>query len=356
MTDEAPQFSADDLALLPGSDENAGNNGDDASAQPKGDTEAKTPPAEEKPAKEPAKGQKKGTIATGAGDEEEEREPAKPYWPDNWREKLAERISSGDKKAYARELKRLERIADPAGVYGMYRELDNRLNGGGLLKVPGADAKPEDIEAFHKALGVPEKPEDYFKEIKLENGAVIGDADKPLVDAFAAAVHKSGATPQVMSAALNWYYTHQEQEAAAQDDADDTFSREARQVLKEEYGASFDRMRNSIGALFASAPGGTDITNESGLFSRLMGGRTSDGRVIGNDPDMVRFLVSMAHEINPAAAVVDDAAGDGAKSIDGRLDELKKMRREDSKKYWSNEIQAEEQKLIAAKQKIQARN
>lgn len=31
----------------------------------------------------------------------------------------------------------------------------------GMVRVPGADARPEDIAAFHKALGVPEKPEDY---------------------------------------------------------------------------------------------------------------------------------------------------------------------------------------------------
>jgi hypothetical protein len=31
----------------------------------------------------------------------------------------------------------------------------------GMVKVPGADAKPEDRAAFFKALGVPEKPEDY---------------------------------------------------------------------------------------------------------------------------------------------------------------------------------------------------
>lgn len=31
----------------------------------------------------------------------------------------------------------------------------------GMIRVPGADAKAEDIAAYHKALGVPEKPEDY---------------------------------------------------------------------------------------------------------------------------------------------------------------------------------------------------
>src|SRR3990167_7669882 len=49
-------------------------------------------------------------------------EAAKPYWPEDWRQKMAEHASAGDKKAFEREMLRLARISDPAGVYGSYRE------------------------------------------------------------------------------------------------------------------------------------------------------------------------------------------------------------------------------------------
>jgi len=326
------------------------------------ETEVKAPEAKPAPAAKteetPApKGGQKPSIATGgdteAEDKAKEPEKAKPYWPDNWREKMAEHYSAGDKKLYDKELRRLQRITDPASVYGVFREAEGKLTSGGLIKIPGKDAKPEEIAEYHKAMGVPEKPEDYFKDIKLDNGAVIGEADKPLVDGFAQAVHKSGATPAFVNAALNWYYGQQEQQAAAMDEADDTFRRESERALKDEFGPTFKRKTNAIASVFATAPGGTDVANEKGLYARLMGGRTADGKLIGNDPDMVRFLVGLAHEINPVATVVED--GVGSKGAETRLAELKALRKTNSKAYWSEPIQREEAELIAALEKEKSR-
>lgn len=300
---------------------------------------------------------KAGTIATGAevADEPEVKDAPKSYWPADWRQKAAEHYAAGDKKAFDRELRRLERVADPAGLYGMYRELDNRLNGGGLIKVPGKDAKPEEIAAYHKALGVPEKPEDYFKQVKLENGAVIGEADKPMVDAFAAALHKAGAPPAAMNAALSWYYKQQEDNAAALDQADDTYRRESEKALKEEWGPAFKRQTNAIATLFAAAPGGTDINNTKGLMARIMGGRTADGKIIGNDPDMIRFLVSMASEVNPAVTVVEEGS-QGGMTIDAEISSIEKDMRENRPAYFKDEKkQSRYRDLLNAREKIQAR-
>lgn len=300
------------------------------------------------------------TIASGADVEAEDKAKGeaadkdhKAYWPTDWREKMAERVAAGDQKIYKKELARLQRISDPYGVYGNYRELEARFTSGGLIKVPGKDAKPEDIAAFHKAIGVPEKPEDYFKDLKLDNGAVIGEADKPLVDAFATALHKAGAPPAAMNAALNWYYQQQEELAAKLDETDDAFRRESEQVLKEEFGPAFKRQVNAIGSIFATAPGGADVKNPGSLYARLMGGRTADGKIIGNDPDMVRWLASLAAEVNPAATVVEDGAG--GVPIEAELAQIKALRQTDAKRYWSDAVQAREAELIAAQHKIQAR-
>jgi hypothetical protein len=42
-----------------------------------------------------------------------------------------------------------------------YREAEHAIRNGGKLTVPGEDAKPEEIAAFHKAIGVPEKADGY---------------------------------------------------------------------------------------------------------------------------------------------------------------------------------------------------
>ena len=217
-------------------------------------------------------------------------EAVKPYWPEDWRQKMAEHASAGDKKAYEREMLRLARISDPAGVYGSYRELDAKFSSGGLVKMPGKDAKPEEVAEFAKALGWSEKPEDMVGQIKLENGAVIGDADKPVLSGFLQAIHGAASAQDFVSKATNWYYKNQEEHAAALDDGDEKFKIESTRELKEEFGPSFNRKTNAIATLFDIAAGGPDVKNEGSLYARLMGGRTADGKVIGNDPDMVRWL------------------------------------------------------------------
>lgn len=293
-------------------------------------------------------------LSIAAGGEVKQPEPAKPYWPEDWRQKAAEHASAGDKKAYERELKRLERIADPAGLYGMYREAEGKLTSGRLIPRPGKDAKPEEIAEFHKALGVPEKVEDYFKDLKLENGAVLGDQDMPVAKSFAEAVHQAGAPPQVVNKALNWYFKNQEEQAAQLDERDDTFRREAEKALKEELGPSFKRKTNAISALFDVAPGGADVKNENSLYARLMGGRMADGQIVGNDPDMVRFLVALAMDKNPSVSVVEDGDQSG-KSIDSEIESIEKRMREDRPGYFKDDkMQARYRELIDVRSKIQS--
>jgi hypothetical protein len=310
----------------------------------------------------PAVAAKGATLAAGAdvaaddaAKAAETDKAAKPYWDEKWREKIAEHVAAGDKKVFDKELKRLQRIADPAGIYGMYRELEGRFTGGGLVKLPGKDSKPEEVAAFHKALGVPEKAEDYFKDLQLENGAVIGADDKPFFEKFAADMHQVGMTPEQMKKAASWYYKDQEDRAARQDEADDTFRREAETKLKEELGPSYKRVTSAISSIFAAAPGGSDPNNPSSLFNRLLSGRTSDGRVIGNDPDMVRFLASMVQEINPEMSVVEPG-NQGGMSIDAELAQIDKSRRENRAAYNKDyKMQARERELIEAQMKIQSR-
>lgn len=294
------------------------------------------------------------SIAAG-GDVTQQTTQTKPYWPEDWRQRVAEHVGAGDQKAIQRELKRLERFTDPNGIYAMSRELEAKFSSGGLIKKPGKDAKPEEITEYHKALGVPDKAEDYLKDLKLENGAVIGDADKSLVEGVLGVMHEAGAPPAVAHKVLNWYYKTQEAQAAALDEADDKFKIESTLALKEEYGPAYQRMVNSIGSLFVRAPGGSDAQNPGSLFARLMGGRTADGKIIGNDPDMARWLVAIAQDVNPAATVVESGA-EGGVTIDNEIKALEDRMRSDRRAYFKDEkAQARYRELITARDKIRAR-
>ena len=345
--DKKESLSAEELALLP-----------DADLGDEGGDQDNPPPGDGKPGDD--KGDDKGEVTDeGKGDQKpgdgKQTAEEKTAQEDNWREEMAKHFAAGDDKAYKREMKRLERITDRKSLYGMYRELENKVTGGGLVKIPKADSSDEEKAEFNKAMGVPPTPAEYFDHIKLDNDAVIGDADRPIAETFAQAIHPAGATPQVMNAAMNWYFQHQEQQAADLDQADDDFDRESTKELKDEWGATFQRKINAIAPLFAGAPGGSDSKNPDAVISRLLAGRTSDGQIIGNDPDMTRLLVGWAQEINPSATIVEDGDQTGV-SAQKELDDIRKYAKENKREYFKNDaMQARELELIDAVQKHQSR-
>lgn len=306
------------------------------------------------PAPAPAPAPANGSIATGA-----DAPPApaeKPYWPEDWRHKVAETASAGDKKAYEKELRRLEKLGTtPADIYSAYRAIENTWSSRNFIKKPGADAPPEELAEFHKALGVPEAPDGYFKDLKLDNGLVLGEVDKPVAEAFAQVAHKAGIPAPAFKEALGWYLKTQEEQAAALDESDDSFRRTSEQALKNEFGNAFRRYTSNIATLFATAPGGTDVNNENSVYSRIMGGRTADGKLIGNDPDVVRWLVSVANNLNPAGSVVEDAGAAGV-SVEDEIASLEKRMKEDRKGYFKDDrAQARYRELLGARDKIRAR-
>lgn len=279
--------------------------------------------------------------------------------PPDWRKEIAESYGNGDKKVTEKELRRLERIKDPSMLYAMYREAENRLTSGGLVKKPGDDPTEAEKAAWNKVLGVPEEPSGYLEDIKLDNGAVIGEQDKPMAESFAEALHSAGAPPSVYQAALNWYFNQQQSVADATDETDENFKIDSNRELREEFGGAFNRHINNMPAVFALAPGGSDLENENSLISRLLGGRMSDGRLIGDDPDMIRWAVAINKEINPVSTVLDMENASG-KGLDEEIKQIEQIMREDKRdntgKYFKDEkLQARYRELLEARDKASQR-
>lgn len=318
-------------------------------------TETTTPAVEPTPtSSEPITPVAAKSIAAG-GEPTQQQEPDKPYWPDDWREKMAQHAAAGDDKKYQQRLQQLQRYVDPMAVGAKAFELEAKLGAGGLTKIPGKDATEEELKEFHKALGVPEDPKAYVENLALPDGVQLGNHDKELAGDFAASMHSAGLTQAQMNTAMSWYFKNEEARAAHIDTLDDQNRRSAEQALKEEWGASFKRNTNAIPSLFTNAAGGQDMNNENSLFNRLLGGRMADGTIIGDDPDMTRWLVSMAKEINPVSTVIDDAAGSG-KGIDDEIAEIESLMRTDRRAYDKDpRKQSRYLELLEARSKHRAR-
>jgi hypothetical protein len=127
----------------------------------------------------------------------------------SWRDSLPETYEGKDAEGKPTHIplkgsKTLEKFKDVAGLARSYVELEQshgrvaqQLKGS--LKVPGDKATPEEITAFRKALGVPEKAEDYAIEIAEGLDRLM---PKDFVDGLKPILHKHGIPLNVAKAVL----------------------------------------------------------------------------------------------------------------------------------------------------------
>lgn len=269
-----------------------------AAATPAPETQGNPAPAEvAKPAET--------TIASGA---ETEVPKAPADWPDDWRVKLA----GEDRKL----MNQLERFGSVADLFKSYKELTAKISSGSLKSAMPKEATPEAIAAWRQENGIPDSPEGY--DLSFDNGLIIGESDKPMVNEFLSAMHAKNASPEVVKAAVGAYYDLLAKQEAARDAADSDFKNTALSDLASEWGGDFKRNVNMISSLLDTAP--------PEVREKIAAGRTPDGNLMGNDPSVMRWLNQLAREVNPAATVVPGAGAsapaaiaDEMRSIEGKM-------------------------------------
>lgn len=142
----------------------------------------------------------------------------------------------------------------------MFKELENahllvgKKSEG--LKVPAADAPVEEWQNFHKALGVPEKPDDYAYEAPKPPAGLeqYYKTDDNLLKTMRDAAHKAGVTPQgwkQIAGAFDSFYEQSLKEAVSQADGQikavqDTFAKH--------YGEKSPQVLASLDKASSSAP------------------------------------------------------------------------------------------------------
>lgn len=291
------------------------------------------PPAEQpvipdpSPAVDPAKGKA-------------DPEP-KGMWGDDWREKLA---GSDEKR-----MERLKRFASPEALLQAHEEAQRKISEGLKPKArPDEKATEEEWAAFRKENGIPDKVDDFVKAIALPDNRQIGEADKPVVEAFAERAIKSGIAPRDMTVLVDEYYRMQEEVQFQQAEEDAKFRKEAERELKEAWGGDYNANIAAMRPYFDGV--------DSELFNNLMGGRMADGRKIGNDPAIMKFFAAKAVAENPLAAVLPPS-NQSAESLDAEIKSLEKRMGGEDRAAWfkDDKAQARLQTLYAARDRIAAK-
>jgi len=159
---------------------------------------------------------------------------------------------------------------------------------GGSVKIPGAEATPEERAAFNRKLGAPEAPDGYDLGPALKSLP----PDDPTATGFKKTAHLAGLTQSQVAAMTSWYV--ESLGAAAEQNQKDNLVGES--ALKGEWGAAFD-FRASLAARAARQFGGDELV---GLL---------DSRGIGSHPAVVKMFEKLGREMAEDGAIVQDAQG-----------------------------------------------
>lgn len=158
--------------------------------------------------------------------------PAPAAWTatqENWREALIPAEYKDDST--------LKDIKTPQDMVKSYVE-GQRMIGQKRVAVPGADAKPEEIDAYHKAIGRPDKPDGYdFTKVKPPENVKVNEA---ALTGFKDAAHKLGLTP-TQASSLYELSLQMGSKALAENMAAVKAQRDAGiETLRQEWGGDFD--------------------------------------------------------------------------------------------------------------------
>jgi hypothetical protein len=279
-----------------------------------------------------------GTLAATAGAEKAEgasEETVKSLWPDDWRKMLA-----GDKPE---RMKSLARYADPVAFANKTWALEQKLSSGEMKKDFPKEGTPEEQAAWKKERGVPDKWDAY--DVNLGNGYVFGDADKPVLEHFLQYAHSMNMPPERVKETLAWYPKLQEHVAAKQAQEDALYKVESDDSLSEAWGREKSVNLNAIANFLVELP--------ASVKNNFLAGRGADGRLLGDNPDILRWLASLGRR--PAASVVSNDAPTHGTSISDRLNELTAMSAKRTSEYWrgpkAEALQQEMRDLLTAQEK-----
>ena len=228
--------------------------------------------------------------------------------------------------------------------------IDLRTEVSQRIKVPGAESTDEDKAKFRKALGVPDKVEDYVTSTinaltppppKAGEAALPGlsEADKAVLVAVAPFFHEEGTPPAAFHKAAAKFFELSRQ--AEQDVIKQVteFGVASERELKREWGGDFDRNVNLANRVAEVVGGPTfkAFLNETPI---------AGGGMLGDHPAMVRFLATMGRRGDEGELMLGQTPESRA-SIQSQIDALNKETPVGSANYTTQAHQDKLQALYA---------
>lgn len=269
------------------------------------------------------------TLADNPGDDT----PASSE-PSSWREDWREALAGGDEEF----LKTINRYSSPENFAKGFKNQQKKISSGDLRRVMPDTDDEDALKAWRAEVGLPESPEGYLDGIEVE----IGDGERPMVEEYLAKMHAAGADKKAVADGLNWYFEAQEKALEQQIEADKQARAEAEDILRSEWGPEYRGNINDIKKLIETyAPEGT--------LERFYGARLPDGRMFGDDPDVLKFLAEVARQMNPFGTVTPQPGKTESQTVKDRIAEIGALMADQHSAYWkgpqAESLQAELRRL-----------
>ncbi len=277
-----------------------------------------------------------GQQAQGQQGQQGQQQAQEPRWPEQWREMYAK---GPDGKVDEGKLAHLKRYTDPTAALESFVQLQKKINAGELRPVLGKDASPEAMQEYRKANGIPEAADKY--ELKLREGLIVGDADKPFVQSFLAKVHGKNVSNEQASAFVEAYYDiiTEQQKTAAETRAKTEQAVTA--ALGAKWGADFKPNMNRIASML-------DARVDDPKLRELV-----DGALKTNQP-FAELLEGLAREINPASTILPEGVNADVGGIETEIKKIEDIIRNKRDDYNRDEAMQERyRKLLSAREQMQ---
>lgn len=232
------------------------------------------------------------------------------------------------------------------GADSKISELTAQLKG--TVRLPGKDAKPEEIAAYRKAVGVPESADKYA--VYRPEGYEPTEVDQEVEKTFLESVHAAGLSQPQVDAVLKTHYLIQAQQQKAMETRAREAGERAEEELRIEYGRDYKANLNLANRYIAEMFG-PDMGEDAASAHGFLGRRFADGSCLGEDVGFVKGLVRLAKAwADDGAVLMGDL--DGATDVDTEIKTM--MGKMGTEEYKSKAFQDKLDGLIAIQQKRQS--
>lgn len=234
--------------------------------------------------------------------------------------------------------KRFTSKADAVRAINDFRKRESQV------RVPGKNASPEEIATYHKAIGIPEKPEDY-EFPNLPEGMELTEEVKASRAEWGKRFKTLGIPKEAAKELSKLANEDALKQVVAQQEADKAFVAQQEAALRNEWkGEEYDRNKTLANRAF------TELASRTGLkIDDLTQIETKDGRFLMDRVEIVRMFAAIGREMSEGSigpTLTDsekDTVDDQIRNVRTQVAEAQAVG--DSKR--ANKLYQQEQALIA---------